>query len=216
MVFILTVLSQLLAEFDLPPSGLGKLANSIPLPLVPNADTDPRLAQYQFFFLALIAIRKLLNRVLLYLYSRGESRSVPAHRNMLTPRRPVRRFSLRQLAICRYPSNLSICLTFNDCRARQATRGVAGLPPSKPPLRSVLSLRGRCTTWASRATPNRGEATRVPQSSIFRRKVHHLQTLHLPCATRDSRHTFIRRGKDRCTYSRWRRLHERRVQRATP
>jgi hypothetical protein len=69
----LTTYSQLLAEFDLPPSGLGKLANSIPLPLVPNADTDPRLAQYQFFFLALIAIRKLLNRVLLYLYSRGES-----------------------------------------------------------------------------------------------------------------------------------------------
>ncbi|KAH6692476.1 hypothetical protein F5X68DRAFT_273725 [Plectosphaerella plurivora] len=65
--------SQLLAEFDLPPSGLGKLANSIPLPLVPNAATDPRLAQYQFFFLALIAIRKLLNRVLLYLYSRDQS-----------------------------------------------------------------------------------------------------------------------------------------------
>lgn len=73
MVTTLTIFSQLLAEFDLPPSGLGKLANSIPLPLVPNADTDPRLAQYQFFFLALIAIRKLLNRVLLYLYSRGES-----------------------------------------------------------------------------------------------------------------------------------------------
>ncbi|KAM0335755.1 hypothetical protein ACHAQA_000805 [Verticillium albo-atrum] len=64
--------SQLLAEFGFPSSGLGKLANSIPLPVVPSATTDPRLAQYQFFFLALIAIRKLLNRILLYLYSRDQ------------------------------------------------------------------------------------------------------------------------------------------------
>jgi hypothetical protein len=76
--------SQVLAEFDLPSSGLGKLANSIPLPVVPSTTTDPALAQYQLFFLALIAIRKLLNRILLYVYSQGtllvkEQRSVLAN-----------------------------------------------------------------------------------------------------------------------------------------
>ncbi|KAM0279982.1 hypothetical protein ACHAQH_004311 [Verticillium albo-atrum] len=64
--------SQILAEFGFPSSGLGKLANSIPLPVVPNAAMDPQLAQYQFFFLALIAVRKLLDRILLYLYNRGK------------------------------------------------------------------------------------------------------------------------------------------------
>ncbi|KAM5344416.1 hypothetical protein ACJ41O_012952 [Fusarium nematophilum] len=65
--------SQILAEFDFPASGLGKLASSIPLPLVPAAGTDPRHAQYQFFFLALISMRKLLNRILFHLYSRDRS-----------------------------------------------------------------------------------------------------------------------------------------------
>ncbi|CAG9985572.1 unnamed protein product, partial [Clonostachys byssicola] len=60
--------SQLLAEFDFPPSGLGKLAGSVALPLVPNAGTDPHHAKYQFFFLALISMRKLLNRVLYHVY----------------------------------------------------------------------------------------------------------------------------------------------------
>ncbi|VUC37968.1 unnamed protein product [Clonostachys rosea] len=60
--------SQLLAEFDFPPSGLGKLAGSVALPLVPDAGTDPHHAKYQFFFLALISMRKLLNRVLYHVY----------------------------------------------------------------------------------------------------------------------------------------------------
>lgn len=63
--------SQILAEFDFPASGLGKLASKIPLPLIPDGGTDPRLAEYQFFFLALISMRKLLNRILYHLYSRG-------------------------------------------------------------------------------------------------------------------------------------------------
>ncbi|KAH7216106.1 hypothetical protein DER44DRAFT_820991 [Fusarium oxysporum] len=62
--------SQILAEFDFPASGLGKLASSMPLPVIPGAGTDPRHAQYQFFFLALISMRKLLNRILFHLYSR--------------------------------------------------------------------------------------------------------------------------------------------------
>ncbi|CAH0028949.1 unnamed protein product [Clonostachys rhizophaga] len=63
--------SQLLAEFDFPPSGLGKLAGSVALPLVPDAGTDPHHAKYQFFFLALISMRKLLNRVLYHVYKQG-------------------------------------------------------------------------------------------------------------------------------------------------
>ncbi|KAF4980214.1 hypothetical protein FZEAL_3725 [Fusarium zealandicum] len=65
--------SQILAEFDFPASGLGKLASSIPLPLVPGAGTSPLHARYQFFFLALISMRKLLNRILFHLYSRDRS-----------------------------------------------------------------------------------------------------------------------------------------------
>jgi len=65
------VCSQILAEFDFPASGIGKLASSIPLPLVPDAGTDPRNAQHQFFFLALISMRKLLNRILYHLYIRS-------------------------------------------------------------------------------------------------------------------------------------------------
>ncbi|KAJ4055903.1 hypothetical protein NW760_006262 [Fusarium oxysporum] len=65
--------SQILAEFDFPASGLGKLASSMPLPVIPGAGTDPRHAQYQFFFLALISMRKLLNRILFHLYSRDHT-----------------------------------------------------------------------------------------------------------------------------------------------
>ncbi|KAF4971472.1 hypothetical protein FSARC_1700 [Fusarium sarcochroum] len=71
--------SQILAEFDFPASGLGKLASSMPLPVVPAAGTDPRHAQYQFFFLALISMRKLLNRILFHLYSRTQSDDNMSH-----------------------------------------------------------------------------------------------------------------------------------------
>lgn len=66
--------SQILAEFDFPASGLGKLASNTPLPLIPENSDDPSRAKYQFFFLALISMRKLLNRILFYLYNRGMSR----------------------------------------------------------------------------------------------------------------------------------------------
>ncbi|KAM6536184.1 hypothetical protein FALCPG4_002200 [Fusarium falciforme] len=71
--------SQILAEFDFPASGLGKLASSIPLPLMPGAGTDPHYAKYQFFFLALISMRKLLNRILFHLYSREQNSENPSH-----------------------------------------------------------------------------------------------------------------------------------------
>ncbi|KAL2694945.1 hypothetical protein Neosp_001534 [[Neocosmospora] mangrovei] len=69
----LLLMGQILAEFDFPASGLGKLASSIPLPLMPGAGTDPHYAKYQFFFLALISMRKLLNRILFHLYSRVDT-----------------------------------------------------------------------------------------------------------------------------------------------
>lgn len=68
--FVNVLHSQLLAEFDLPPSGLGKLAGTTPLPLAPDPG-DSDVCQYQFFFLALITMRKLLNRILYHLYGRG-------------------------------------------------------------------------------------------------------------------------------------------------
>ncbi|VTT75196.1 unnamed protein product [Fusarium fujikuroi] len=64
------MLALLILEFDFPASGLGKLASSMPLPVVPGAGADPCQAQYQLFFLALISMRKLLNRILFHLYSR--------------------------------------------------------------------------------------------------------------------------------------------------
>lgn len=76
--------SQILAEFDFPASGLGKLAVNVPLPFAPGAETDPRHAQYQFFFLALISMRKLLNRVLYHLYSRGNILLALSFRQELT------------------------------------------------------------------------------------------------------------------------------------
>lgn len=63
--------SQLLAEYDFPSSGLGKVAGSFLLPISPDTATDPRLAQYQFYFLSLITVRKLGNRILYYMYRRG-------------------------------------------------------------------------------------------------------------------------------------------------
>ncbi|KAI1033741.1 hypothetical protein LB503_011110 [Fusarium chuoi] len=69
----LLLMGQILAEFDFPASGLGKLASSMPLPVVPGAGAEPCHAQYQLFFLALISMRKLLNRILFHLYSRDHT-----------------------------------------------------------------------------------------------------------------------------------------------
>ncbi|KAH8679292.1 hypothetical protein BGZ61DRAFT_457010 [Ilyonectria robusta] len=63
--------SQLLAEFDFPPSGLGVYASSVPLPLVRDSSQDIH-QEYQFFFLAHIAMRRLLNRIHFHLFNRKQ------------------------------------------------------------------------------------------------------------------------------------------------
>ncbi|KAH6613161.1 hypothetical protein C7974DRAFT_322245, partial [Boeremia exigua] len=68
LIYLLILSGQILAEFDLPYSGLGNLANFVPLPTVSDAPTSSRLTLDQLFFLALITIRKLLNRIMLCLY----------------------------------------------------------------------------------------------------------------------------------------------------
>ncbi|KAK9239410.1 hypothetical protein V1525DRAFT_35698 [Lipomyces kononenkoae] len=72
--------SQILAEFDFPPSGLGTYANTVPLPLVPDSSQDSD-REYQFFFLAHIAMRRLLNRIHFHIFSRKQENNVPAHAN---------------------------------------------------------------------------------------------------------------------------------------
>ena len=62
----------MLAEFDFPSSGLGNLAGNMDLPLHPDDGMAPEQAEYQLFFLATIAARKLLNRILFHVYKRGK------------------------------------------------------------------------------------------------------------------------------------------------
>ncbi|KAH8890265.1 hypothetical protein GQ53DRAFT_807397 [Thozetella sp. PMI_491] len=61
--------SQILAEFDLPASGLATCASGVPLPVVPDPGTGPHHRDYQFSLLAVIALRRLLNRIHSHLYS---------------------------------------------------------------------------------------------------------------------------------------------------
>ncbi|KAH7140970.1 hypothetical protein EDB81DRAFT_843979 [Dactylonectria macrodidyma] len=70
--------SQLLAEFDFPPSGLGVYASSVPLPLVPESSQDIH-QEYQFFFLAHIAMRRLLNRIHFHLFNRKQDDDHSSH-----------------------------------------------------------------------------------------------------------------------------------------
>ncbi|KPM35405.1 hypothetical protein AK830_g11153 [Neonectria ditissima] len=70
--------SQILAEFDFPPSGLGVYASSVPLPLVPDSSQDAH-QEYQFFFLAHIAMRRLLNRILFHLFNRKKDEDRSSH-----------------------------------------------------------------------------------------------------------------------------------------
>ncbi|KAF5516042.1 Echinocandin B biosynthetic cluster transcription factor ecdB [Colletotrichum siamense] len=61
--------SQILVEFEFPSSGLSGLESSVPLPLLPDPGIDPRQKEYQFFFLALVSMRRLLNRIHSHLYN---------------------------------------------------------------------------------------------------------------------------------------------------
>ncbi|KAH8897930.1 hypothetical protein GQ53DRAFT_778146 [Thozetella sp. PMI_491] len=64
--------SQILAELDFPPSGVSGSENVVPLPLAPTSDTNPHQQDYQSFFLALISMRRLLNRIHSYIYNQGK------------------------------------------------------------------------------------------------------------------------------------------------
>lgn len=60
--------SQILAELEFPPSGISRLENRIPLPFAAAEERNDPQKAYQFFFLAEIALRRLLNRVHSHLY----------------------------------------------------------------------------------------------------------------------------------------------------
>ncbi|KAK1690066.1 hypothetical protein BDP55DRAFT_544682, partial [Colletotrichum godetiae] len=63
--------SQILVEYDFPPSGLSSLEGAVPLPLLPDSGADSQGKDNQFFFLALVAMRRLLNRIHFHLYNKG-------------------------------------------------------------------------------------------------------------------------------------------------
>lgn len=71
--------SQLLAEYDFPPSGLSRLESVIPLPIPLDSFGEPTADETQMlFFLALVSCRRLLNRIHLNLYARGRVMSSQA------------------------------------------------------------------------------------------------------------------------------------------
>ncbi|KAK1726375.1 uncharacterized protein BDZ83DRAFT_574790 [Colletotrichum acutatum] len=64
--------SQILVEYDFPPSGLSSLESAVPLPLLPDSGADSQGKDTQFYFLALVAMRRLLNRIHFHLYNKGK------------------------------------------------------------------------------------------------------------------------------------------------
>lgn len=65
--------SQILAEIGFPPSGISRFENEIPLPFADSYAEERPEAEYQFFFLAQVALRRLLNRIHSNLYKYGRS-----------------------------------------------------------------------------------------------------------------------------------------------
>ncbi|KAB5546908.1 hypothetical protein GE09DRAFT_1288638 [Coniochaeta sp. 2T2.1] len=61
--------SQFLVEFDFPPSGLSRLESAVPLPIAPELRAGSHHQHDQFYFLALIALRRLLNSIHVHLYT---------------------------------------------------------------------------------------------------------------------------------------------------
>lgn len=73
LIKLTRTLSDVLAELDLPPSGISRLEDAMPLPscVAHDAETkedDPLMWMY---YLAQIALRKLLNRAHTTLYNKG-------------------------------------------------------------------------------------------------------------------------------------------------
>ncbi|KAL2812456.1 hypothetical protein BDW59DRAFT_167809 [Aspergillus cavernicola] len=63
--------SQLLAEFELPASGIGRYEDMIPFPFSEDRNTDAPGGFHRMIFLAHLALRKLLNRIHSNIYSQG-------------------------------------------------------------------------------------------------------------------------------------------------
>ncbi|TGZ81366.1 hypothetical protein EX30DRAFT_348572 [Ascodesmis nigricans] len=72
--------SDILAELDLPPSGISRLEDTLPLPLglskpVTSTEVSPDNPLIWLYYLAQIALRKLLNRVHTALYKQSQSKT---------------------------------------------------------------------------------------------------------------------------------------------
>ncbi|KAK7445893.1 hypothetical protein Landi51_07820 [Colletotrichum acutatum] len=74
----LLLMAQILVEYDFPPSGLSSLESAVPLPLLPDSGADSQGKDTQFYFLALVAMRRLLNRIHFHLYNKERVQS-PSH-----------------------------------------------------------------------------------------------------------------------------------------
>ena len=87
---ILTVLgSDVLAELDLPPSGISRLEDSMMLPGAvsspsPFPETQEEDSLMWMYYLAQIALRKLLNRVHTALYKQGQRHAYVFRKPFLT------------------------------------------------------------------------------------------------------------------------------------
>ncbi|KAL3447521.1 hypothetical protein BJX65DRAFT_92268 [Aspergillus insuetus] len=67
--------SQLLAEFELPASGLGRYEDMIPFPFSEYRNAEEPRELHRVTFLAHLALRKLLNRIHLNIYGHGNRHS---------------------------------------------------------------------------------------------------------------------------------------------
>lgn len=173
--------SQILSEFDLPPSGIGRLAKIIPLPLVPENGRDPLFRRNQLFFLALVSMRRLLNRILYHLYKSGQSNisnlKCPFPELTRVRRRPARlaknRF-FREL-IDRVPTPPTSC----DYGTKPPARRVESLPTSRSQVCRIFNFGGTAHAFIlppaldQRAAPRSShgpllccQSTRLPPVSL--------------------------------------------------
>jgi hypothetical protein len=64
-----TLHSQLLAEFEFPPSGITRLESLVPLPFMDRGENVDSHDEFDFMLLAQIALRRLLNRIHFHMYN---------------------------------------------------------------------------------------------------------------------------------------------------
>ncbi|KAN0120118.1 hypothetical protein V8E51_002326 [Hyaloscypha variabilis] len=68
--------SQLLAEFEFPPSGITRLESLVPLPFMDRGENVDSHDEFDFMLLAQIALRRLLNRIHFHMYNHNDSGGV--------------------------------------------------------------------------------------------------------------------------------------------